>query len=498
MVTKKNVNGASLIMSAHIIVKSIDPNGYPMSISKLSLIHLLKQKLHFEGVIVSDALNMRGLTTFLEKRNKIDRSTPGSRKINEKVASYFAALEGGNDLLLDSSFSAKCSNGELNIIRNKLLSIIRKDTQLIKRLKDAGKRVIFLKLKIWAESMARRQSNRLKNEKMKTPKPSPVHMWQRDHKPLPLVSPESRVLIVVPNSLSDNIQYLIHSDKYVTDEINQIKKKNRKYYSMLNRSNITSSSSSTSSIHSSKKTVDPPVYEQLKRRIRTIKFNQLPSCNEERNILDAIKWSSTTIIMLHNYNSDSNVLMHHIYLEQILLIHTIIKYYKNDIINSLLRIIIISNENPYDLRYFISSDDNTFGNGNSNKKIRLGGGLRGKIRSNDDGENNMDYMEHVTILSNYDISRKSMLNLGQILYHETNYIYQPPYINIGLQNQLNVPKILSKIPNRPCPIRSNVNGNDPANHKNRWNREERKKRETKKLHDREETRKQIESGHSGG
>ena len=66
MLTPTNPHGASLVMSAHVIATGIDPL-YPMSISTKGLVQLLKQRLHFQGVVVSDALNMRGLTQFLEQ-----------------------------------------------------------------------------------------------------------------------------------------------------------------------------------------------------------------------------------------------------------------------------------------------------------------------------------------------------------------------------------------------------------------------------------------------
>ena len=102
MLTAKNVNGAPIIMSAHLLAKGLDENR-PVSISKIALIKILKNELGFLGVIVSDALNMRGITSFL----KIEHES----RIHEKSVVYLAALEAGNDLLLDSSFGAKCGQG---------------------------------------------------------------------------------------------------------------------------------------------------------------------------------------------------------------------------------------------------------------------------------------------------------------------------------------------------------------------------------------------------
>ena len=69
-----------------------------------------------------------------------------SDRIREKVATYLAALRGGNDLLLDSSFSARCDNGELKEIRQVLLRRISKNMALETRLREAGARVMHLKV----------------------------------------------------------------------------------------------------------------------------------------------------------------------------------------------------------------------------------------------------------------------------------------------------------------------------------------------------------------
>ena len=102
MLTQKNVNGAPIIMSGHLLAKGLDQNR-PVSISKIALTNKLKKELGFLGVIVSDALNMRGITSFL----KIEHES----RITEKSVVYLAALEAGNDLLLDSSFGAQCGQG---------------------------------------------------------------------------------------------------------------------------------------------------------------------------------------------------------------------------------------------------------------------------------------------------------------------------------------------------------------------------------------------------
>lgn len=54
--------GASSIMVGHISVPSLDESGLPASISPKIIQEILREELKFEGLIISDALNMKALT----------------------------------------------------------------------------------------------------------------------------------------------------------------------------------------------------------------------------------------------------------------------------------------------------------------------------------------------------------------------------------------------------------------------------------------------------
>ena len=76
--------GLASVMTAHLSVPSFEPNGsLPSSLSKNIITGLLKVRLGFEGLIMTDALNMRGAADF-----------SSSADIN------MAAFLAGNDLLL--------------------------------------------------------------------------------------------------------------------------------------------------------------------------------------------------------------------------------------------------------------------------------------------------------------------------------------------------------------------------------------------------------------
>ncbi len=76
-------SGVGAIMVAHLNIPALDPSGTPASISKPIVTYWLRDSLGFQGLIFTDALNMKGLAQDL---------TPGEIEIQ--------AIEAGNDVLL--------------------------------------------------------------------------------------------------------------------------------------------------------------------------------------------------------------------------------------------------------------------------------------------------------------------------------------------------------------------------------------------------------------
>ena len=76
--------GLASVMTAHLNIPSLEPNAnLPTSLSKNVVTHLLQDKLGFQGLIVTDGLNMKGAANYATSA-QID----------------LAALQAGNDLLL--------------------------------------------------------------------------------------------------------------------------------------------------------------------------------------------------------------------------------------------------------------------------------------------------------------------------------------------------------------------------------------------------------------
>ena len=116
---EKNV---SSIMVAHLNVPSLTESDYPASLSRKLVTGLLKEKLGFNGLIVTDALNMKGVDTEIE--GNID----------------LAAFESGNDLLLISMDIPKGIKAIKNAYKN---------SDYIKmRLEESVKKILKAKFKV--------------------------------------------------------------------------------------------------------------------------------------------------------------------------------------------------------------------------------------------------------------------------------------------------------------------------------------------------------------
>lgn len=57
--------GVDMIMAGHLQIPSLDSSGRPSSVSKAVITDLLRNELEFNGLIVSDALNMKGVSNFM-------------------------------------------------------------------------------------------------------------------------------------------------------------------------------------------------------------------------------------------------------------------------------------------------------------------------------------------------------------------------------------------------------------------------------------------------
>ncbi len=112
------------VMVAHLSVPTLEPNkALPTSLSKKVVTDLLKEKMGFKGLILTDALNMKGASNFAE---------PGEIDLE--------ALKAGNDILL---FSGKVSEGVKAIKKALKEGVITEE-----RINYSARKI--LKAKYWA------------------------------------------------------------------------------------------------------------------------------------------------------------------------------------------------------------------------------------------------------------------------------------------------------------------------------------------------------------
>lgn len=116
--------GLSSVMVAHLNVPSLEPNpGTPSSLSKAIITDLLKERMQFEGLIFTDALEMKGVANF---------SKPGDIDLSAFLA--------GNDVLLISE--------NIPIAINKIVEAYDAGKVTEERLEHSVKKILMAKYKV--------------------------------------------------------------------------------------------------------------------------------------------------------------------------------------------------------------------------------------------------------------------------------------------------------------------------------------------------------------
>ncbi|HEV3095516.1 MAG TPA: glycoside hydrolase family 3 N-terminal domain-containing protein, partial [Candidatus Dormibacteraeota bacterium] len=126
--------GADAVMTTAVVVPGLDPSGTPALFSRAVVTGLLRDRLHFEGVIVTDGLGMGGITTLY--------SLPDAT---------VAAVRAGNDLVLLNSADAAYQASAIEAVKQQ----VRSGAIAMDQVQASAARVIALRARwpVWVPSL---------------------------------------------------------------------------------------------------------------------------------------------------------------------------------------------------------------------------------------------------------------------------------------------------------------------------------------------------------
>jgi beta-N-acetylhexosaminidase len=126
--------GADAVMTTAVVVPGIDPTGTPALFSHTVVTGLLRDRLHFQGVIVTDGLGMGGITTLYN----LPEAT-------------VAAVRAGNDLVLLNSADAAYQAAAIEAVKQQ----VRNGSISTDQVQASAARVIAMRARwpVWAPSL---------------------------------------------------------------------------------------------------------------------------------------------------------------------------------------------------------------------------------------------------------------------------------------------------------------------------------------------------------
>ena len=125
--------GADAVMTTAMVVPGLDPSGTPALFSRTVVTGLLRERLHFQGVIVTDGLGMGGITALY--------SLPDAT---------VASVRAGNDLVLLNSADADYQASAIEAVKQQ----VRSGSISLEQVQASAERVIALRARwpVWAPS----------------------------------------------------------------------------------------------------------------------------------------------------------------------------------------------------------------------------------------------------------------------------------------------------------------------------------------------------------
>ncbi len=127
LIEKEAIDG---VMTAHIINKNLDSAGYPATLSKSIVQGILRDQMHFEGVVFSDDMHMRAISDNYGLKNAISLS-----------------INAGLDVLLFSNNITDSKNSESEKVHRYIKELIDQGIISPERIKTSFDRIMLLKTK---------------------------------------------------------------------------------------------------------------------------------------------------------------------------------------------------------------------------------------------------------------------------------------------------------------------------------------------------------------
>lgn len=126
--------GADAVMTTAVVVPGLDPSGTPALFSRAVVTGLLRERLRFQGVIVTDGLGMGGITTLY--------ALPDAT---------VAAVRAGNDLVLLNSADAGYQASAIDAVKQQ----VRAGSIPLDQVQASAARVIAMRARwpVWAPSL---------------------------------------------------------------------------------------------------------------------------------------------------------------------------------------------------------------------------------------------------------------------------------------------------------------------------------------------------------
>jgi len=111
--------GIDAIMTAHIVVPALDPSGRPATLSKPILTDLLRKEMGYQGVVITDALDMKGVRQmFGDARVAVE-----AVKAGVDILLMSPELEIAYNAVLDAVRSGEIGEGRINRSVERILTL---------------------------------------------------------------------------------------------------------------------------------------------------------------------------------------------------------------------------------------------------------------------------------------------------------------------------------------------------------------------------------------